>query len=337
MKRWSYAAAFLALAWSAAEARTLRIGTWNIANLHHEDGVALRPGAQPRDAQDFDRLRAFAASLALDIVALQEIGSPRALARIFPSADYHLVMSRDYQPGAENKAEDERDIYTAIAIRKSAFPAMPPIEHLEALGVIHVTFDSRTRKATNRPTRDGMILSFDLAGRTVKLLNVHLKSFCHTNSLDPVLDTRQNGQLNANRYDCRTLVAQTMILENWIEQQKELGHSVVLLGDLNRQLNRFDSEDRADHFWEMLNDRKPNGLELRKGPPGKNTTCWPKPHALFHEEHIEFVIFDSALDPFVKSNGIAKVGMPHHDDAKYQGDEGEKLSDHCPIVFEMAD
>jgi hypothetical protein len=62
----------------------LRIGTWNIANLHHEDDVPLRPGAQARDAEDFARLGAYAASLDLDIVALQEIGSTRALARIFP-------------------------------------------------------------------------------------------------------------------------------------------------------------------------------------------------------------------------------------------------------------
>jgi len=61
-----------------------RIGTWNIANLHHESGVALRDGSVARDDVDFDRLAAFAADLDLDIIALQEIGSPAAAARIFP-------------------------------------------------------------------------------------------------------------------------------------------------------------------------------------------------------------------------------------------------------------
>jgi hypothetical protein len=50
----------------------------------------LCPGAQPRDAQDFDRLKAIAATLDLDIAALWEIGSPKALTRIFPDTEYHL-------------------------------------------------------------------------------------------------------------------------------------------------------------------------------------------------------------------------------------------------------
>jgi hypothetical protein len=74
-------------------AAELRIGTWNIANLHHEDRVPLRPGAQPRDAQDYDRVKAIAASLNLDIASLQEIGSPKALTRIFLETDDHLKIS----------------------------------------------------------------------------------------------------------------------------------------------------------------------------------------------------------------------------------------------------
>src|SRR5262245_20711303 len=83
---------FLFFGGFSAGAAERRIGTWNIANLHHEDGVPLRAGAQPRDAEDYDRLKAFAATLNLDIAALQEAGSPRALTRIFPDTEYHLVV-----------------------------------------------------------------------------------------------------------------------------------------------------------------------------------------------------------------------------------------------------
>jgi hypothetical protein len=52
-----------------AASAELRIGAWNIANLHHEENVPLRERAQPRDAEDFQRLREYTASLWLDIVA----------------------------------------------------------------------------------------------------------------------------------------------------------------------------------------------------------------------------------------------------------------------------
>src|SRR5262245_3062984 len=323
---------FLFFGGFSAGAAERRIGTWNIANLHHEDGVPLRPGAQPRDAEDYDRLKAFAATLNLDIAALQEIGSPKALTRIFPETEYHLKMSPLYTPGDENRPAAQRDIYTAFAIKKTTFPTIPNIESLRALALDHVAVDGG--KATNRPTRDGLVMDLRLGNRDVKLMNVHLKSACHANSLNPVFDESKKGKKNSNRYDCRTLAAQAMILENWIEQQVEVGQSIVMLGDFNRQLNRL-SGNRSDHFWGSINDGAPDGLQLRKGPLGKNTTCWPRPHQLFHDEHIEFVIFDASLDQAIDPANISKIGMPHANDPKYAGKQGEKLSDHCPVVFQL--
>lgn len=43
---------------------------------------------------------------------------------------------------------------------------------------------------------------------------MHLKSSCNAASLDPVFDTRQDGAINNNRYDCRTLLAQTAIFRS---------------------------------------------------------------------------------------------------------------------------
>jgi hypothetical protein len=110
----------------------LRIGAWNIANLHHEENVPLRDKAQPRKVEDYDRLREYAAMLELDIVALQEIGSPQALARIFPAKDYHLIISSLYARGDEYKDKD-RDIFTAFAVRKSRFSELPAVKQLQAL------------------------------------------------------------------------------------------------------------------------------------------------------------------------------------------------------------
>ena len=218
-----------------ASAETLRIGAWNIANLHHKEDVPLRDKAQPRKSEDYDRLREYAATLGLDIVALQEIGSPQALARIFPAKDYHLIISPLYERGDEYKEKD-REIFNAFAVRKSRFPELPSVKPLPALSLRHVEIEKGV--PDERPTRDGMILELTLGDRQVSLLNVHLKSSCNEASLDPVRDTRPGGAVNSSRYDCRTLLAQAAILENWIEQQAEIGRSVIVLGDFNRRLNR---------------------------------------------------------------------------------------------------
>lgn len=325
------AAALLALAAPAlGQSDTMRFGGWNITNLHHESGVPLRDGAKARDDVDFDNLRQFAASLNLDFVALQEIGSPAALTRVFPESDYYLVMATDYVPGAENDPPEERDIYNAFAIRKSAFPTMPAIRTLDALHILHL--EVQAGAASDRPVRSGLILPLTVAGLPGEILNVHLKSSCNSSSLDPVFDARQDGTINNNRYDCRTLVAQTAILENWIEQRQELGIKVIILGDFNRQLNRTGT---PDHLWQMLEDGGPNGLQLSKAPTEPNTVCWPAPHTGFFPDSIDFITFDTSLATAVDVTKIKKVGIPFADDPRYAGKDNEKLSDHCPTVGEL--
>jgi endonuclease/exonuclease/phosphatase family metal-dependent hydrolase len=313
---------------STAQAEDIRFGTWNITNLHHESGVPLRNGAVPRDDEDFERLREFAASLKLDIVALQEIGSPTALSRIFPAEDYHLMISEDYVEGSETAPAQERDIYTAFAVRKEAFPQPPEVTTIDALGIRHLTVD-RDGKPQARRVRSGLVMRLEGAGEPVELMNVHLKSVCNANSLDPVYDTRRDGTVQSNRYDCRTLLAQTAILENWIEQRQQLGIGVIVLGDFNRQLNRTTG---TDHMWQMLDDATPAGLDLVKAPESPDTVCWPEPHAGFFPSNIDFVVFQASLSDRIDEASIQKVGIPNADDPRYAGENNERLSDHCPVV-----
>ncbi|MBD9488743.1 endonuclease/exonuclease/phosphatase family protein [Ensifer sp. ENS11] len=311
-----------------AQSGAFRIGSWNITNLHHETGVPLRGDAKARDDIDYARLKDFAASLSLDIVALQEIGSPKALSRVFPSDQYHLILSKDYVDGAENQPADQRDIYTAFALRKSVFPSVPDIRTLEALHIVHLEVD-RDGKASDRPVRSGLILPLTIGGKQIEVLNVHLKSSCNASSLSPIFDERQDGSVNPSRYDCRTLLAQTAILENWLEQRQELGIQTIVLGDFNRQLNR---EGATDHMWQMLNDGTPEGLGFVKAPTEPNTVCWPSPHAAFFPNSIDFITYDQSLLPRLDPTTIKKVGIPFADDARYAGDDNQKLSDHCPTV-----
>lgn len=322
----------------------LRIGTWNIANLHHESGVALRGSSLPRDDQDYARLAKHASELDLDIAALQEVGSPAAVVRVFPKDEYHVVMSDRYIDGAENAAVN-RSIYTALVFAKDRFPEVPHTTTFDALGIDHLGFD-RDGKPSSRPTRAGVITHLTVGGEPVRMLNVHLKSFCHRWPLFPIQDQNAAGKPFDSRFDCRTLGAQLNILESWIEQQAAQGITTIILGDFNRDLNAMnEAGEPIDGFWRALNDGSPNALELEKGPLGIDEICWPNHNDRF-DDHIDFIIWDNRLGDLATLTAPVKLTMGHEDDPKYATipdpdnsnrkiKQRQKLSDHCPVVMEI--
>lgn len=315
-----------------ASGETLSMATCNIANLHHESGVPLRDGAAWRDGEDYMRLEAIGEDLNVDIVALQEIGSPAALARIFPDDRWHLFISDRYVAGSENDPAGDRDIYTALALSKERFSTSPLVETVDALSLRHLEL-GRDGAISDRPTRAAMALETRIGGAEAIILNVHLKSSCHGFSLDPVEDQSfTTGRPFGSRFDCRTLAAQRAILENWIELQTALGKKVIVVGDFNRRLNQqLSTPARDEHFWADLSDGTPDGLSLAKGSEGKDTICWPE-HKRRFEENIDFIVYDRALEDVTNSIVIAKRGLGHDKDPKYAGYDRAKLSDHCPVV-----
>ena len=320
-----------------AATQDLRIATWNIANLHHESGVALRNRAVAREDIDYTRLRSIAAKLDADIVALQEVGSPAALARIFPEEEYHLFISGRYRPGDENQPPEKRDIYTAFAVARDRFPMAPDVHTEDAFSLIHFDIDRTTKGLSARPTRSAMVLSFELNGRVVRLLGLHLKSSCHQFSLFPVEDQNfSTAKPYGSRFDCRTLLAQLAVLENWIEAQNALGFPVILAGDFNRHLNRlYYKPTRFEHFWDALQDGQPNGIELIKGPEGQDTVCWPA-HKRRYKEHIDFVVFTQDVLKDGHKPVFEKLPLGHDQDPRYGGKNQQRLSDHCPVVATIA-
>lgn len=325
--------------------QSLRIATWNIANLHHESGVPLRGSALARDDLDYERLAEVAAQLDLDVAVLQEAGSPSAIARIFPPDSYHIVMSDRYQPGAEDLAAHQRDIFTAIIFAKEAFPDAPDVSTLGALSIQHIGFD-RDGTPSIRPTRAGVMVDIEIGGETVRLLGIHLKSSCHRWSLDPIQDQNDNGRIFGSRFDCRTLDAQLNILESWIEQQASQGIPTIVLGDFNRDMNAADDDGApTDAFWTQLNDGTPSGLSLVKGPLGIDTVCWPN-HSDRFDDHIDFVVYDDALTGIGEIVAPEKFSMGYEDDPRYSTipdpnnpgrdiRQNQRLSDHCPVVMQI--
>ena len=319
----------------------LTIATWNIANLHHETGVSMRSGSWAREREDFERLAEVGLELDADIIGLQEIGSPTALARVLSPEEYHFVMSDRYTPGDEFKSAEERDIYTAFAFRKKTFPKPPKVKTLDAFSTTHFEYDGRYGVGVERPTRAAMSVEFEYKGKTHAILNVHLKSGCNEGLLKDITETHDDQW---RRFPCRTLITQLELMENWFEFQNGLGNRVIIMGDFNRKLNdafQHENEEEKsdpnghDDFWEDLNDLKP--MPLVKGPLGENTLCWPsanKPH------HVDFIVADVNVLPEDKAGEITKYAYEYSDEDKYPeyvGKARERISDHCPVTLTIND
>lgn len=314
----------------------LTFATWNVADLHHETGEPLRNGSVAREDVDYSRLAATAKRLDADVIALQEIGSPAALERIFSSENYHLIVSDRYVPGNEMQPPEKRDIFTALAISKATFPKLPAVRTVPAFSIQHIALSRDGSAESIRPTRSAIQVDFEHGGRKISFLNVHLKSSCHQYSLRDVEDQHfVTGRAFRSRFDCRTLKAQLAILENWIEVRHALGHRVVVAGDFNRRINRaYRNPARHEDFWAELNDGTPTGLELSKGPEGNDSVCWPN-HEKRFEEHIDLIIADNAfLDSFA-SVEFEKLGLGHDDAPEYADWDRKRLSDHCPVVLRL--
>ncbi len=130
-------AIFAMLVGTLVHADELIIGAWNIADLHHEDGVEARPGiGTRRDAEDFDTIRKYANQFGrdgepADVIALQEIGTEEGAYRIFPRDNYQILMSSRYF----NDGGTGGDIYTAIAIRTDSAVNIVRQEDLMGLAI----------------------------------------------------------------------------------------------------------------------------------------------------------------------------------------------------------
>ena len=317
--------------------RDIKIATWNIANLHHQTGASLRSDSVKRSESDFANIRKVIADLNADIIGLQEIGSITALRRVFDPVKYHLIMSDRYTPGDEFKPASERDIFTAFAVSKDAFPQRPKVTTLDGFSIQHAEYNDDTDLVEARPTRSAMGIEFILGKKNVSILNVHLKSGCAWPVLDPVNDNWPAYR----RFDCRTLTAQRALLENWIEVQQALGNQFVVLGDFNRQLNAkklSDGNKILDDFWTQLNDGAPDGLKLTKGPKGIiDKVCW-KGNPEAEGNHIDFIVAADSLISEAQSAGIFKLEWPYNDEEEYpqyKNDGRLRLSDHCPVQFTL--
>ncbi len=317
--------AAFAAAPSAADHDTIRIATWNIANLHHAAGESVPGRDVVRSDEDYTWLRHYAYDLKADIVALQEINSRAAAHRLFGRGGWQVFIS-----GRRSKDLDHYDltgewgegsIYTGFAVRKSL--NVISVKSVDALEVEHV--DPRT--GLSRKTRWAMELTVERGGQRLMLLGVHLKSGCFTGALRDA--ENEFGAFVSDRdADCTTASKQVGPLRRWIEARLDEGMPFVILGDFNRA---FDVRGAEDHLWQGLTGGLPGGAQLTRYPNGLKATCWkdaaPAP---YHADPIDHMIFSPAAAAMVVPDSFGWLTYDRSLAVRYG-----RISDHCPAYISL--
>lgn len=188
-----------------ATARELKIATWNMEwlTLRQAGDKALPDDVTPKRPEDRVLLRRYAHALNADIVAVQEVDGPQALAEIFPSDQYALFFSHDRVVQR-----------VGFAVRRGIDVHQNP--DLVGLDV---------HPGAPFPLRSGADITLDVSGAKLRLLAVHLKSGC------------SQAPLAGSGRVCDTLRSQIAPLQGWIAQRREEAAPFVVLGDFNRRMD----------------------------------------------------------------------------------------------------
>ncbi len=238
------------LAGSAAADR-VSIGTWNMewmmtpatfdALASRCAGGDRRVGGSERaipcnlvpasrwSADDLARLRGFAATLAVDVIALQETDGVEAASQVFPDRAFCFTKRRHVQN-------------VGFAIRRGV--------------PFRCNADYRVLGLPGNDVRWGADLTlYPGTRREIRLLSVHLKSACNR---DP---------LTYARPACGILQQQVPVLEAWIDRRAKNDDAFAVIGDFNRRFDRERDDARDAHgriaaLWPEINDGEPAGADL---------------------------------------------------------------------------
>jgi len=194
----------VALLAAPASARELKLTTWNLnwLTLRPAGAPGVPADIRPREAEDFDRLRAYALELDADVVGVQEVDSYDVLRMVFPRDRYVLHLTRD-------RLTQKVGVAIRRGLRHDVHPDVP--------------------LAADPGTWVRSALDVTLTETGLRLLVVHLKQGCR----DPRQD-RSGGR------DCAILHGQAQPLIAWIAERQAASVPFVVLGDFNRWMDRRD-------------------------------------------------------------------------------------------------
>lgn len=230
-------------------ASTLNVASWNMEWLSEENSR----GPVPRDATGFARLAKYARRLDADVIAVQEVESAAALARVFDPSLYSFHVTADASPQR-----------TGFVYRKQLLVQPQPDYTELAVGQL----------------RSGADIALEWGGTRLRLLSVHLKSGCFI-------------EASSSDHDCRKFARQVPVIEHWMDERANEGTPFAVLGDFNRRLfdtstdavwSSWDDQDppESDLFSPTQIER--SACRGRRGAPfvdhlvfSRTMTSWLKP------------------------------------------------------------
>ncbi|TAH47364.1 MAG: endonuclease/exonuclease/phosphatase, partial [Gammaproteobacteria bacterium] len=180
----------------AESAQGLKIASWNLEHLAEQDGL----GCRPRTESDYAALRAYAKRLDADVVAFQEVESAAAAARVFPSAEYSVVISTRPPSGRQHFCGRDATDGPLIREQKVGFAIRHGVEFKRNADFAALGLD-------NADLRWGVDITLQ-GEHPLRLLAVHLKSGCSAGS---------------DREACPVLFEQVPVLDQWIEEREGEG------------------------------------------------------------------------------------------------------------------
>ncbi|MFY8299622.1 endonuclease/exonuclease/phosphatase family protein [Pseudoalteromonas sp. SS15] len=273
---------------------SLAVATWNIEHLAEKNGQ----GCKARNQADYEKLKDYASNLKADVVALQEVESAKAVARIFPEEEWQIIISD--RPDSQTYTCRESGLTStqqkvAFAVRNSL--KINNVEQLKAIAV-------------PRPgLRQGIKLTVQHADEKLHIVNLHLKSGCFV-----------DDYLDSDRESCAVLAQQVKVLDDYLESQALNQENWIVLGDFNHRLATPNNRFRKDLFHSpgLFADTSLPNKQLENLTDGK-TGCHPK-----YSAPIDHIFISSALS--TKFN---------HESLKFHFFDNmnidDMLSDHCAL------
>jgi endonuclease/exonuclease/phosphatase family metal-dependent hydrolase len=204
MRSWCLAVVLSLLSAGAPHAAELKIATWNL-NWLTSRTAGLPSDVQPRQPEDFDRLRGYAEELNADLIAIEEVDNAETARRVFAPEAYSIHMSRD--------RVRQR---VGIAVRRGlAYDVNPDVTEIALDPVAHL--------------RSGVDITLHPGSGSLRVLAVHLKQGCQYLTFG-----------RSPRTTCVTLMSQFDVVVQWIAARRDEGVPFLVLGDFNRGLDKKD-------------------------------------------------------------------------------------------------
>jgi endonuclease/exonuclease/phosphatase family metal-dependent hydrolase len=254
----------------------LRLATWNLENLHAQDGQSTFTGADPsvtRTATDYERIRCHVRLFDPDILAVQEVDGEAALSRVVDT-DVYDVHVDDRPKGALNGQQNTEFAFK----RRLTVVRQPDFQALDIRGDGRLRYGARIDLTHN--------------GQTLPLMSVHLKSGCFENS--------------STSSACETLLAQIRVLEGWIDTAAQGPTPFIVLGDFNRRFTQ-----PGDRVWADLDDGEPANADLTALGQEMPVSCRDNTFT----EFIDHLVVDRRVLPWVDRTSFRHITYRQADKA----------------------